>query len=416
LTTKARYDLFLNTPATGQIHAADCVIEEDNGFTIRVGFRYRDSYLDHPAAFPVDPRQLPLQPGETTLQCQGGIPAFLDDYLPDDWGRRVLSNLAFYRDKKRFNVKSAIDSLSLLGPSRIGAVVLVSHGSLPGFESGKPMESLAKAEHIAQLVDGGQLDEIELDEMSLIYLASAGSGVGGARPKALLYDENGHYLAKFNRLGQDRYNNARVELACLNMARAAGIEASVGRVEKGINGREVLLLSRFDIAPGGSRYHLISANGLLKDSLTQRDRGGAFRYDEVCGLLRLYSISIEADLQHLLLLMLFNRAINNTDDHERNFSLIHRGNGFQFAPAYDLVPTLSTGEYHAAGFGYRPNPPTPDEARSLGRVFGLSKRQVAEAAEQVSTAVSHWPDFAEEAGVSEAESTKIARYFTGHQR
>jgi serine/threonine protein kinase HipA of HipAB toxin-antitoxin module len=38
-----------------------------------------------------------------------------------------------------------------------------------------------------------------------------------------------------------------------------------------------------------------------------------------------YSINIEQDLKQLLAIMLFNRAIHNADDHERNFSPINRG-------------------------------------------------------------------------------------------
>jgi hypothetical protein len=37
------------------------------------------------------------------------------------------------------------------------------------------------------------------------------------------------------------------------------------------------------------------------------------------------STSIGADLEQLLRLMLFGRAINNTDDHERNFSVVNAG-------------------------------------------------------------------------------------------
>ena len=409
LTTKARYDIFLNTPVLGQVRAASCVIEEDDGLPTRVAFRYEGNYLGQNGAFPIDPAQLPLESGEILLRCGAGVPAFLDDYLPDAWGRKVLTRLAFYRDQQRFNANSVIDTLSLMGNSRIGALSIVPHGGEPHFELGHSTDTLAKAERVAQNIDGGHFDELDLNELNLLYLAHSGTGVGGARPKALLYDTNGRYLAKFNRLELDNYNNARVELACLNMARSAGIEIGEGRVVSGINGRELLLLKRFDIDPGGARYHLITLNGLLKEPGTQRDSGSAFRYDDICELLRRYSISIEADLQQLLRLMLFNRAINNTDDHERNFSLIHRGEGYQFAPAYDLVPSTAVGEYHAAGFGYQPYPPTATEVVSLGKVFGLSKVRVAQIAEQLISAVSRWSDFAEKAGVSEQDCDRIAR-------
>lgn len=405
-----RLDLYLNTPTLGVVQAADVVLVEDNASLQQVGFRYRPEYLALPQAFAIDPRQLPLAEGEKVFQCRGGAPAFIDDYLPDAWGRRVLSKLALYRDGRRLNAHSVIDTLSMLSHSRIGAICLVERGEPPQFDYGHPLSVLQAAEQAAQQIDRVDFQSIDMDEMSLLYLANAGTGVGGARPKALLYDDTGCYVAKFNRLSHDSYNNARVELACLIMAKAAGLDVGAGRVISGINDREVLLLERFDIV-GPARQHLITVNGLLKEPATQQDSGSAFRYDDICDLLRRYSGSIERDLKQLLRLMLFNRAINNTDDHERNFSLIYRDNAWQLAPGYDLVPSLALGAYHAAGYGYQPNPPGPSEVASLGRIFGLSKAVVADIAAEVRAAVNNWMCHAERAGVAEVEARQVWQCF-----
>ena len=114
--------------------------------------------------------------------------------------------------------------------------------------------------------------------------------------------------------------------------------------------------------------------------------------------------------------MLFNRAINNTDDHERNFSLIHRGEGSQLSPAYDLVPSVVIGEYHAAGFGYQPYPPRPSEAGQLGKVFGLARTVVADLAEEVIAALGNWREFAGEAGVREQDNQRLSRLFLAAPR
>jgi len=408
--TRQRYDLYLNTPALGMAQAADVVLVEEGSALQQVGFRYRAEYVSNSGAFAIDPVQLPLNEGEVQLACRGGAPAFIDDYMPDAWGRKVLAKLALYRDRRELNANSVIDTLAMFGSSRIGAISLVTQGETPQFDNGHELAVLARAEQAAQQIDSVDFDTVDIDEMSLLYLANAGTGVGGARPKALLFDEQGCYLAKFNRRSQDEYNNARVELACLQMAQAAGLIMHDGRIVQGINGREVLLLDRFDIAEDG-RHHLITANGLLKEPASQQDPGRTFRYDDVCEILCKYSATIEQDLKQLLRLMLFNRAINNTDDHERNFSLIHRGDGYRLSPAYDLVPSLVTGAYHAAGFGLKPYPPRPSEARSLGKLFGLPKPVVASIAEEVRTAVQAWPRFAEQAGVEDQEAAKLSRCF-----
>lgn len=410
MTTKARYDIYINSPFTGIVHCADCVIAEQQYTVTQVGFRYRDHYLQLPNAFALDPEQLPLQTGEFTFQCQGAIPAFLDDYLPDSWGRKVLSRVAFYQKKLHYNANSVIDSLSLLSHSRIGALAIVPHGETPQFEQGHSLATLKQAEQAAQHLDEGDYAAIDHNEMNLIYLANTGTGVGGARPKALLFDQQQPFIAKFNRHSLDSYNNARVELACLLMAKAAGLNVGKGKVQSDINNREVLLLERFDINPQGQRHHLITINGLLKEKQSQRNYGGSFRYDNIYQLLCKHSTTIEQDLQQLLALMLFNRAINNTDDHERNFSLINKGEGYQLAPAYDLVPSVATGQYHAAGFAYQPYPPRPSETAKLGKIFGLSKTTVKHITEQITEAIKNWHRYAEQAGVNETDTQRINKH------
>ena len=92
---------------------------------------------------------------------------------------------------------------------------------------------------------------VEKETYGVIHLLPV-SGIGGDRPKALLYEDNTAYLAKFNRLTTDAYNNAKVELACLQMAKEAGLNVLDGHVRRGVNGRDVLLLDRFDVVTGNN--------------------------------------------------------------------------------------------------------------------------------------------------------------------
>ena len=341
--------------------------------------------------------------------------------------RKVLAAFALHRDARRLNANSAIDLLALVpAGSRIGALSFTRPGEPPSFPLGAPMERLGQTERMAARIDALDRPSSSVEELGLAHLAEAGSGVGGARPKALVtdvgvhsYEERaphapqaeGSYLAKFNRLSGDQYNNARVELACLNMARAIGLNLTEGKVVEGVNGRDVLLLKRFDLTLGGNRRHLVTANALLKEPATQRDSGLAFRYDDVAGLLCRHSVAIEADLKQLARLALFNRAINNTDDHSRNFSLVHDGEGYRLSPAYDLVPQLAMGEYHAAGFSHRPNPPKPSGISEVGKMFGLSRTWLRNCADEVIEGVDRWGEFAERAGVDESERDRVGGLF-----
>jgi serine/threonine-protein kinase HipA len=201
------------------------------------------------------------------------------------------------------------------------------------------------------------------------------------------------------------------------MAKSAGINVFLGHVQAGVNGRDVLLLNRFDVVQDendfASRRHLITINALLKNTQTQQDRGGVFRYDDIAQLIRLYSVEVEADLTQLLRLMLFNRCINNTDDHERNFSLMHKGKGYCLAPAYDLVPSLDRRMYPVAGYQYSHRPPTPSEIISKGKVFGLPKTDVKRIAEQVMSSVQQWEVFAEAEAVSDKDIESVKNVIAG---
>lgn len=67
--------------------------------------------------------------------------------------------------------------------------------------------------------------------------------MGGARPKAVVEDQDGLWLAKFN-APQDRWNVARVEHTMLMLARSCGLAVADSRVID-VAGRDVLLVKRF---------------------------------------------------------------------------------------------------------------------------------------------------------------------------
>ncbi|MGB1109206.1 MAG: type II toxin-antitoxin system HipA family toxin [Gammaproteobacteria bacterium] len=410
---RQRYDLYLNTAATGITRAAEIVLLEHNGRLTEAAFRYTPDYLAMPSAFSLDPVQAPLTPNTYGYNCQMGPPGLIDDYLPDDWGRRVLAHLSLYQRRAEYHASSVINTLDMLGGSRVGAISIVPRDKAPCYELGADIAQLEKAEQAAQQVDSGDYAELSVDEASMLYLANNGTGLGGARPKALIYGDGCAYVAKFNRLSQDGYNNARVEQACLRMAAKAGIRVPNTTVRAGINGREVLLVERFDINADLSRNHLVSIHALLNEASEPRSTRLAFRYDDIHSILQHHSDCIEADSEQLLRLMLFNRMIHNVDDHERNFSLLHDGENFCLAPAYDLTPSLARGAYHIAGFGYGPMPPHPREARSLGKVFGLPKTVVSRCAEEVQAAGEQWMEIATQSGVDEETAELLHRSYLG---
>jgi serine/threonine-protein kinase HipA len=111
---------------------------------------------------------------------------------------------------------------------------------------------------------------VQVSELILL-----GTSMGGARPKAVVEDDQGLWLAKFNRT-DDRWNSARVEHAMLLLARACGINTAESRVVS-VAGRDVLFVKRFDrekTSAGYLRARMVSALTLLRaeDSITPEIR------------------------------------------------------------------------------------------------------------------------------------------------
>ena len=71
--------------------------------------------------------------------------------------------------------------------------------------------------------------------------------------------------------------------------------------------------------------------------------------------------------------MCFNVLIGNRDDHAKNFSFIY-DKGWRFAPAYDLLPCGSTGDYHTTSVNDNPLPGRADVIQVAERA-GLDTKQ-----------------------------------------
>ncbi len=173
----------------------------------------------------------------------------------------------------------------------------------------------------------------QIEDLMLI-----GTSIGGARPKAVVEDGDGLWIAKFNR-PDDRWNYARVEHAMLELARACRLDSSQSRIET-VGDRDVLLVKRFDrekTDAGYLRTQMISGLTILRteDTHQHRDR---WSYVLLAEELRRISADPKDDAAELFRRMVFNALISNTDDHPRNHAIIARDKDWKLFPAYDLTP------------------------------------------------------------------------------
>ena len=163
--------------------------------------------------------------------------------------------------------------------------------------------------------------------------------IRGARPKAVVEDDDGLWIAKFNR-PDDPWNCARIEHAMRILARFCGIETAESKITT-IGDRDALMVKRFDrekAAGGYRRAHMINGLMLLRteDTPQRRDR---WSYVLMAEELRRICAKPQQDARELYARMCFNALISNTDDHPRNHALIARATDWKLSPAYDLTPS-----------------------------------------------------------------------------
>ena len=361
---KRDYILWVALPSGERVQAADIRLETDQrGRHEASGLRYRSDWLVHPERYALNPVHAPLTPEPMEWQTRA-ISAVLDELLPGRWERAVQQRVW----GKAGDVDDLRALLAAPRPTwRVGAVEILKAGVGP-----PPLVSPVRASDLEALAqEADRIDQHEPPDIQVLRQMQAGSSVGGARPKVLYQAPDGARLAKFTR-PNDPFDHARVEAACLRLASRAGIE--VPECEVVTAGRaEALSLHRFDVTPAGGRWNLVSANALLKDRKDQSDCLLA-SYIDLVDLVRKYSSRPEQDLAQLYAQMLFNDAINNRDDHLKNFSFVAGPGAFHLSPAYDLVPSEGLGQYPQLTFDLSPIIPTVGTAKAVeaGRHFCLT--------------------------------------------
>lgn len=310
-------------------------------------FVYGRSYLGRPNAVAIDPVELKLAPRTYATASMGGVFGALRDASPDYWGRQVIQR---HLGKAQL---SEMDYLLYSPDDRAGALGFGLGQTPPAprrtFNRTLDLAMVqATADAIVAVEDpsaaadggGGGKGVAEADQEQVERLMVIGTSIGGARPKAVVEDDDGLWIAKFNR-PDDAWNNARVEHAMLTLARACGLVTAESRVVD-VAGRDVLLVKRFDrekTEAGYRRARMVSALTLLRaeDTYPSRDK---WSYVLLAEELRRVCAEPRQSTAELFRRMCFNALISNIDDHPRNHAVLARAADWSLSPAYDLTPAV----------------------------------------------------------------------------
>lgn len=296
-------------------------------------FVYGRSYLARDNAVPLDPLELKLGRATYTTARLKGVFGALRDASPDYWGRRVI--------EKRAGIPQLdeIDYLLNSPDDRAGALGFGLNVAPPAprrtFNRTLDLEKLQ--EFSDKIIADEPLPDND-DARQARDLMFGGTSMGGARPKAVVEDDDALWIAKFNR-PDDKWNHAKVEHAMLMLARECGLHTAESRLAA-VGGRDILLVRRFDrrrADDGYRRSRMLSALTLLRaeDTHTERDK---WSYPLLVEELRRICARPKTDAPELFRRMCFNALISNSDDHPRNHAVIAAEQDWQLSPAYDLTP------------------------------------------------------------------------------
>lgn len=320
----------------------------------------------------------------------------VDDARPDRWGEKVIR---FVDKPKRL---SLMEYLYYAGDDRFGALGVSTSASHYSPRTAGPLPRLADAQQLSEVA--AKIEAAEpLSALEAKLIAGGGSPLGGAKPKALITIDGAQWLLKF--FNNEPVDTPLIEHATMTLAQRAGITVAETQVIH-LAGFNAIAIRRFDREPG-RRIHSLSAGTAIR-AATRSGEEPEMGYPELARILRRVGVTQndthQRDARELFRRMVFNILIDNTDDHEKNHSLLvvnpFENGRLKLAPAYDILPTNSGQGYQEFICGANGRDSTLDNAMSQCEAFGLLPGQAAADVAIVIDVVNAWTAHFAQVGVT----------------
>lgn len=382
-------------------NTGECLLSgEMNTSNLKGEFQYSTEWLGNPASYPLDPVNLPLHPKRYVVHNLKNTFGVFSDAGPDSWGERI------FLQHHHSLPKNEVERLLRLSGMGVGCLQFSLSRTRPKIPQSSPtMDLLSRLSNIADHLMLKQ--PLTADELRLL---DPGSSMGGVRPKVTVRDGVDEWLVKFSR-PDDLIDNPHVEYASMQMMANLGIHAPETKLIELSHGRSAYLIKRFDRTPG-KYIHFISAHSLFN---TDRVRQAPDAHQDPCSYialarhLRAHSAEPTLDCEELYRRMVANVLLGNTDDHARNHGMIYdiQAGKWRLAPAYDMLPMLSSRGEQALGIGSEGRASTINNLLSASTAFGLSREAALACVQHSCERMGTWERVFLKQGVSEADITML---------
>jgi serine/threonine-protein kinase HipA len=377
-------------------------------------FSYSDTWLKSKYSQILDPELQLYSGSQYAREEKANFGLFLDS-SPDRWGRLLMKRreAAQARSEER-SPGTLHESDYLLGVfdgHRMGALRFKEDPESPFLNdniklASPPWTSIGELEQISlKLEDDEAIDDPDYIKW-LMMLVNPGSSLGGARPKAGVFDNKKRlWIAKFPSKS-DNKDAGGWEMVVNDMAKSAGINVAESIIQKFSSKYHTYLTKRFDRTSSGERIHYASAMTMLGYNDGDSYNEGA-SYVEIADFLTNNGANIDNDLEELWRRIVFNIFVSNTDDHLRNHGFILTEKGWILSPAFDINPN----EY---GTGLSLNISPDDNSLNLDvplevvEFFRLNKERGLKIIDHVKRSVSRWRNVANMYQLPKAEQELMA--------
>ncbi len=363
-------------------------------------------------------------PGLSTMTFHG-LPGLLADSLPDSFGNALIDAwlATCGRSPDTFN---AVERLGYIGNRGMGALEFepsigpqarkatrIQVDQLVALAS----EILAQRDHLKVSFAAGNR------EQALKDILKVGTSAGGARAKAVIAWNPStnevrsgqipagkgfeYWLLKFDGVAGNRDKDLEdpkgygtIEYAYYRMATDAGITMSPCRLFEE-NGRRHFMTRRFDRLDNGEKLHQQSLCALAHYDFNM---AGAYSYEQALNVIRRLGLPMRS-VEEQFRRMAFNIIARNQDDHAKNIAfLMDKSGRWSLSPAFDVIYSYNasgrwTASHQMTMNGKRDNFDRED-FKACARAASMKRGRAETIVDEVKMTVSHWRDYADEAGVS----------------
>lgn len=300
-------------------------------------FEFDVDYIKSNSSFMFLDPKLNAFPGRQYLSSNKKIFGFIEDCLPDRFGRNLIKkeemNLAKKENRKAKSLSECDYLTRLDDESRMGDIRFKLDKNGPFIsQSTNPIPKMIYINQLEQ--SSRELEDDKNIEENLKILLSPGSSLGGARPKANVYDNNGDlWLCKFPSKNDD-YDVELFEKVCLDLEEMCEIRVPESKLIKVSKYGSTLLIKRFD-RNRDKRIHYLSAMTAL-----DADDGdnSSFSYLDIVSFIKEHFSNPQKELKELFKRIVFNIFVSNTDNHLRNHGFLYIDDMWQLSPAFDVNP------------------------------------------------------------------------------